>query len=101
MASEWPFDDPPNARSYSTKQVLEDGYPILLVTHDKDDGSWQVLCGTTNNHEDGRLVGLDCMYERDPTIGELADLPMGWKAWRESAESPWIREPNPHDYGEK
>jgi hypothetical protein len=95
MTSDWPFDDPPNVTTITTRQVLEDDYPILLVTHDEDDGSWQVLCGTTNNPDDGRVVGLDCIYERDPSIGELSDLPLGWRAWRESSTSAWIREPNP------
>ena len=26
-----------------------EGAPILLVTHDADDGSWQFLCGTTED----------------------------------------------------
>lgn len=97
MISNWPFDDPPNVTTITTKQVLEDGYPILLVTHDVDDGTWQVLCSTTNDPDDGRVVGLDCIYERDPSIGELADLPLGWRAWRENSASAWIRELNPSD----
>jgi hypothetical protein len=95
MISDYPFDDPPNVATITTKQVLEDDYPILLVTHDEDDGSWQILCGTTNDPSDGRVVGLDCMCQRDPSIGELGDLPLGWRAWRKNPASPWIREPNP------
>jgi len=97
MSAEWPFDDPPNVTTITTRQVLEDGYPILLVTHDEDDGGWQTLCGTSNDPDDGRVVGLDCMYNRDPSLGELADLPLGWRAWREDVTSPWVREPNPSD----
>lgn len=41
----WPFDDPPNRRCYTTVHVLENNDPILLVTHDADDGAWQFLCG--------------------------------------------------------
>lgn len=88
--AEWPFDDPTNVRAITTRPVIEDGHPILLVTHDED-GDWQVLCGTTNRTEDGRVVCLGCMFERDRTIGELADLPQGWRAWRDSAASPWQR----------
>ena len=92
MKTDWPFSDPPNIRTITTRQVLEDGYPILLVTHDEDDGCWQILCGTTNDPDDGRIVGLDCMYDKDPSIGELADLPLGWKAWRDAPDQAWIRE---------
>src|SRR5690349_15886632 len=97
MTSNWPFDDPPNVTTITTRQVLEEGYPILLVTHDEEDGCWQILCGTTIDPSEGRVVGLDCMYNLDPSIGELADLPLGWTAWRKDTASPWNREPNPDD----
>ena len=100
MASDWPFDDPPNVITITTRQVLEENQPILLVTHDEDDGCWQVLCGMSDDPDDGRVVGLDCMYNIDPSIGELADLPLGWRAKRESPTLPWIREPNPDDEDE-
>jgi len=86
----WPFDEPHNVATITTAKVLA-GHPILLVTHDEDDGSWQVLCGTTNNSADGRIVCLSEMYDRDPSIGELADLPLGWRAWRGSPSQPWQR----------
>ena len=88
----WPFDDEPNTASITTRQVLE-GAPILLVTHDADDGSWQFLCGTTSDPTDARVVGLGRMYARDATLGALADLPEGWQASRASAEGPWERRP--------
>ena len=88
----WPFDDTPNTAAFTTRQVLE-GAPILLVTHDEDDGSWQFLCGTTNDSADARVVGLGRMYQRDPTLGELADLPEGWRAWRTAVGRPWERRP--------
>ncbi len=88
----WPFADSPNTASITTRQVLE-GAPVLLVTHDADDGSWQFLCGTTNDSEDARVVGLGQMYNRDSTLGELADLPEGWRAFRSAAGLPWNRSP--------
>jgi hypothetical protein len=88
----WPFADSPNTASITTRQVLE-GAPILLVTHDDDDGCWQFLCGTTNESEDARVVGLGQMYSRDITLGELADLPEGWRASRSAAGLPWHRSP--------
>lgn len=88
----WPFADKPNTASITTRQVL-DGAPILHVSHDADDGGWQFLCGTTDDTADGRIVGLGQMYARDATLGELADLPEGWRAWRASPKHPWQRGP--------
>jgi hypothetical protein len=89
---DWPFADPVNVTAITTVKVLEEDQPILLVTHDEEDGMWQVLCGITNDPEDGRIVCLGCLYDRDPTIGELADLPLGWRAWREAIGTAWYRE---------
>ena len=89
---DWPFEDPVNVTAITTVKVLEEGHPILLVAHDEEDGMWQVLCGTTNDPEDGRIVCLGCLYNRDSTIGELADLPLGWRASREAIGVAWHRE---------
>ena len=88
----WPFADPPNTASITTRQVL-DGAPILLVTHGAEDGAWQFLCGTTDDPADARVVGLGQMCKRDATLAELADLPEGWRASRVSAGLPWQRGP--------
>jgi hypothetical protein len=88
----WPFADPPNTASLTTRQVLE-GAPILRVTRDADDGGWQFLCGTTEDPADARVVGLGRMYARDATLGALADLPEGWSAWRAKAGLAWERGP--------
>ncbi len=90
---EWPFADPRNTAAITTRQVVEQGAPILLVTHDADDGAWQVLCGTTTDTDDARVVGLGRLYDRDSSIGARADLPLGWRAWRASPAEPWQRAP--------
>jgi hypothetical protein len=92
--SDWPFEDPPNVAVFTTSAVLA-GKPILLVTHDEEDGAWQFLCGTTTKTKHARLVGLDCMLRHDPSLRELADLPLGWRAERKKASSKWVRLRNP------
>jgi hypothetical protein len=89
----WPFEDPPHTASITSRQVLEGGAPILRVSHDADDGSWQFLCGTTDDPADARVVGLGRMYARDLTLGDLADLPEGWEARRTAPGLPWQRRP--------
>ncbi|MCX7058120.1 MAG: hypothetical protein WCH32_11370 [Pseudomonadota bacterium] len=96
-AATWPFKEPEFSDALTTVPVLEGEAPILLVSHDADDGMWQVLCGTTNEPEDGRLTCLGCLLELDPTLAEIADLPRGWEAYREAVGAPWAREPSPAD----
>jgi hypothetical protein len=95
MKTDWPFNDPPNVTCITTVKVLREGHPILLVTHDEEDGGWQFLCGTTNDPDDGLVIGLGCAYDLDESVGELADLPLGWRAWRDSREEAWQRSENP------
>lgn len=93
MTTDWPFDDTPNTACITTVHVMEGRRPILLVTHDGDDGGFQFLCGTTNNSDDARVVGLSTILNLDPSVAEVADLPPGWRAWREDVGSPWQRAP--------
>jgi len=88
----WPFDDPPNVAVFTTKSIAFGRQPVLLVTHNEEDGAWQFLPGGGAGHlKDAALVSLREMIERDGTLAELADLPVGWRAWRESPDSPWLR----------
>ncbi len=75
----------------SSRKILRDGQPILLVSRDVEDGSWMFLDGGPFSMEDGMLVTLLTIVEHDPSVCELADLPIGWSAQRERAGSPWKR----------
>lgn len=86
----WPFDDPENVAAICCRHVLN-GSEILHVTHDEDDGCWQILCGDSHVQEDAKVVCLGCMVKRDETLLELADLPLGWCADRDNRDSPWER----------
>jgi len=90
QTSDWLFLDPKNAAAITTKRILDDDHPILLVSHDAG-GDWQFLCGTTNKTEDGRVVSLQTIAEKDPSVADLADLPVGWQAVRDSSNMPWKR----------
>lgn len=92
MSDDWPFDDPRDFACLSLRTILEDGAPILLVTHDTD-GTWQFLTGEDVKMPEARVVGLGEMYDHDPSIARLADLPIDWEAWRETPEHEWQRGP--------
>jgi hypothetical protein len=92
VTSVWPFKDPPDRRVYTTRFVLDDDYPILVVSHDPD-GEWEFLCGTTDKPKDAREVLLGEIVDLDERVREVADLPVGWRAQRSDPGGPWIEEP--------
>jgi len=90
----WPFSSPPNEATFTVGKILKREKPILLVQHDDEDGSWQFLTGEPFDISDAKIVGLGEIAKLDPSILELADMPPGWHANRETATSSWRRENN-------
>jgi hypothetical protein len=92
--SNWPFIDPPNVAVFTDRRIVELGTWIYCVSHDRDDGAWQ-FHGPDGfaDEENARVVALRTIFELDDSIGLLADLPLGWCAWRESVASHWQRAP--------
>jgi hypothetical protein len=86
--SAWPFDTPINSASFTTRFVIDGSRPVLEVYHEHD-GDWQFLCGTTLESADLKLVCMGCMLDLDPSLGELATLPYGWRAYRSSPNQAW------------
>ena len=95
----WPFDQPPNCVAITLRPILFSGAPILHVTHDEDDHGWQFLGWGDADVEQGAVACLSTIVELDPSVLEVADLPPGWHAWRQSKSSPWQRERRPADGG--
>jgi len=91
----WPFDQAPNVAAITTRPVLEDNLPILTVTHYSDDHSWAFLCGTTDDTNDGRVIGMGEAVKLDSTLLTIADLPPGWTATRRGRLDGWIRVQDP------
>jgi hypothetical protein len=92
--ADWPFDDPPNVAVVTTTYVMRHGRPIAYVSHDEDDGGWQFHSDDPFEMKHAMLVGLKEVVKLDPAVKELADLPPGWRARRDSAFGTWIRERN-------
>jgi predicted adenylyl cyclase CyaB len=91
MDSGWRFADPQDTVVVTLERILRGDSSLLLVTHDADDGYWQFLDGEHVFEEDGATVYLGEMVQFDPSLLELADLPLGWYAWRDAPECPWQR----------
>jgi len=92
VTADWPFREPAETRAHTTRFVLDEDFPILIVLHRRD-GGWEFLCGTTEKPKDAREILLGEAAELDPRLREVADLPAGWRAFRDSPEAPWMQEP--------
>ena len=88
---EFPFNEPENVAVFTCRHILENHTDICRVTHDADDGAWQFLCGQKHEVADARIVSLKEIFVKDPSVGILADLPLGCVAIRENKESLWMR----------
>ena len=58
--------------------------PMIMVGSSsvQSDGTW----------ENSRVIALHEAVELDPSLLQLADLPVGWHAVRDSPDDPWRRE---------
>jgi len=92
-AAGWPFDQGPNVAAITVRSVVN-GDPILYVSHDSGDHSWQFLDGRPPDVEEVRVIAMHEALRIDPTLRQIADLPPGWIAWRKGASGPWSRQPH-------
>ena len=91
---QWPYAEPPNCATFVTAQVLDGREPIRLAVHDEDH-EWQFIGSTEGSLEDAKIILLSEAVALDPSVLHVADLPVGWRARRESPEEPWTREVDP------
>jgi hypothetical protein len=94
MKDDWKFLDPPNVTVFTTTRVIKDGEPVLYVAHDANGGAWQFHAGPETGSgalSEVLVVSLKSMIERDQSLIELADLPLGWAAERTSPGAQWRR----------
>jgi hypothetical protein len=92
-ANDWAFPDPKNTAVIANKKIIHGDVWISFVTRDADDGTWQFHCHHEGEltDEDASVVSLGNILAIDPSIASLADLPVGWSAWRTSKEGAWRR----------
>jgi Domain of unknown function (DUF4262) len=86
----WKFPDPPHTQVYLSTAVHDGTERVTFVSHDAEDGAWQFL-GDSMFNGSGVVVCFHHPIDRDPSLTELADLPLGWYAERDEVGSPWIR----------
>lgn len=88
---DWKFGDDPHTRVFLSETVHKGTEPVTYVSHDEEDGAWQFL---GDSMSDGGGPVISCFHhpiDNDPSLSELADLPLGWWAEREKPGEPWTR----------
>ena len=87
--SQWKFLDPPSVAVIVDRRVMNGEAFISVVSHDADDGAWQFLSNLPMTEADAALVSLQSVTQLDASVMELADLPLGWRAWRNEKTGEW------------
>lgn len=87
----WPFADPRNVAVFTSKKILNGELWVYYVSHDVEDGAWQFHPYGFTEEKDAAVIGLESMCRLEPAVIELADLPVGWYAWRPNKGGAWIR----------
>ena len=78
----WKFTDPPHAHAYLSETVNNGTEHVTFVSHDAEDGAWEFLGDSMSDGGGPVVVCLHHPIDRDPSLAELADLPLGWYAER-------------------
>jgi hypothetical protein len=90
---DWPFQDPPNTAVITNVPILDGAEWVQYVTHDEEDGAWQFHpAGGQATTKEAAVTSLRRILAIEPRVAELADLPLGWHAWRDDEDGVWTRE---------
>jgi len=68
--------------------------PILYVSHDADDGLWQLIGASDADPATAKLSHLHHAVEHDLTLLDVLDLEPGESAYRTGPHEPWTGEPS-------
>jgi len=77
----------------TTQEVADGKAPVVYVTRDKL-GLQFLDAKETGGRKTVAIAKAD-LLQLDPSLAEVFNLPIGWHAWRESADAPWEQEPLP------
>lgn len=88
------FKEADNTAVFTTKFVTIDKKVITKVTHENEDGAWQLFSNDhfDNYEEVAKIVGLGEIIKIDSSVLELADMKEGYFAHREFKGDRWVIE---------
>jgi hypothetical protein len=91
LPNPWPFEAAPDTVCVTTNHIVHEGCPVLYASRDEADGTWQFHYGGPVSMSDALLVAIQTVFFQDPSIVEIADLPLGWWSERAQPGAQWKR----------
>jgi hypothetical protein len=90
IQADYKFSEAENTACFVCDHVFNRERPVLYAAHEKEDGSWQFLCGQVDHAEGNiKIISLREATEIDFTINDLCELPLGVGAERRNTEDQW------------
>ena len=86
------FKEQGNTMVITTKDIILGLKPILLVSHDIEDGMWEFLDSEELDKNEACIVSLDEILKIDDSLRVLHELPLGWIAYRNCIGDSWKEE---------
>jgi Domain of unknown function (DUF4262) len=90
----WKFPDAPHTGVFLSAAVHSGAELVTYVSHDIEDGAWQFLGERMAGGQPPLISCFHHLVDRDRSLEELADLPLGWRAERTAPGEPWTRYKN-------
>jgi hypothetical protein len=84
-----PWDDPLDPVAVTVGEVALGERDVLLVIHDEGHGGWQFYDGDDVSQRKPFIIPKADLLNIDPSLNEVIDLPVGWRAERRSKYHPW------------
>ena len=84
------FDDRLDTAVFTTKSIFNKSEIIAYVFHHEEDGAWEFIGNSIYEEDDYIILSLREIIEIDKSVLEIADLPLGFEAFRERKEEKWV-----------
>jgi hypothetical protein len=88
---DWKFEDGPHTRVFLSEAVNSGAEAVTYVSHDAEDGAWQFLGDSMDGDKPPVISCFHHPIDKDPSLKELHNLPLGWWAERTKPGDAWIR----------
>ena len=84
------FKEDLNTAIFTTRSILYKHEAIQFVFHHEEDGAWEFIGKGTYDEHDYIVISLEEIIKLDKSVLNIADLPLGFEAFRSNLKSEWI-----------